>query len=86
MLAGIDDEYFNGVSRLDVKLPVPIDLLLSLAMADRTHGVASGVGIALDGTYYTTDGQVFLPSSAGPLNSAYTRSFSFHERQGSDVF
>ena len=38
-------------------------MLLSISMQDDTHGVAGGVGLGSAGTYYTSDGKTFNPSS-----------------------
>jgi hypothetical protein len=56
------DQHFREVNALKVDTPVPIDLLLSIGMQDEKTGVVGGIGLLLDGTWYTQDGQEFLAS------------------------
>lgn len=56
------DEHFRQVQTLTVDAPVPIDLLLDIDMQDASHGVVGGIGLLLDGTWYTKDGKEFLAS------------------------
>lgn len=56
------DEHFREVETLEVDAPVPIDMLLSIGMQDATTGVVGGIGLLVDGTWYTKDGKEFLAS------------------------
>ena len=56
------DQHFREVDTLTVDAPVPIDMLLSIGMQDATTGVVGGIGLLIDGTWYTKDGKEFKAS------------------------
>jgi hypothetical protein len=56
------EQHFRAVDTLQVDSPVPIDLLLSIGMQDENTGVVGGIGLLVDGTWYTKDGKEFLAS------------------------
>lgn len=53
------EQHFRELSTLTLNAPIPVDLLLGVGMQDETHGVVGGVGLLVDGTWFTRDGQTF---------------------------